>query len=84
MTYIGKVKGSKEQAKPLVTGKDIVYIHKNIVKITEPDEKGIVPPDLYEYEEWQYDKDEYIDILIKKNDENSEAIDDIIISLLEG
>lgn len=64
-------------------GKDIVYIHKNIVKITEPDEQGIVPPDLYEYEEWQYDKDEYIDLTIAENAKNSEAIDQIIITMLE-
>lgn len=83
MTYMGKVQGSPEQAKELVIGKDIVYVHTNIVKVTKPDEKGIVP-DLYEYEEVQYDKDEYIDLVIAENKKNSEAIDDIIVSMLEG
>ena len=83
MTYIGIVRGSETQAKPLVIGKDIVYIHKNISQITEPDERGIVPPDLYEYEELQYDKDEFLDLTIAENAKNSEAIDQIIITMLE-
>lgn len=49
-----RVQGNTAQAKPLIVGKDTVYIHSNIVQIEE---------DLYEYDEEQYPKDKYIEKL---------------------
>lgn len=83
MIYMGRVQGTPEQAKELVIGKEIVYVHDDIQKVTKPDERGTIP-DLYEYEEWQYTKDEYINFVLEENKRNSEAIDDIVISMLEG
>ena len=60
MKYIGIVHGDAEQAKPLIIGKTTVYVHKNIQEI-EVDGKV-----QYQYEETQYDKDEYLLILIKE------------------
>ena len=56
-----KVQGSATQAKPLIIGKDTVYIHTNIVQLK--DEDGQLIEDLFEYDEEQYTKDEYIEFL---------------------
>ncbi len=63
MKRIGIVQGSKEQAKERIIGKDTVYIHKNIKKIENED-----GAEMYEYEEIQYDKDEYIELLSISSD----------------
>ena len=60
MKNMGVVKGSKEQAKELIVGFDTVYVHKNIKKLEDGD---------YQYEEVQYDKDEYIELMAKTNKE---------------
>lgn len=57
---MGVVKGSEEQAKELIVGFDTVYVHKNIKKLEDGD---------YQYEEVQYDKDEYIELMAKTNKE---------------
>lgn len=57
---MGVVKGSEEQAKELIVGFDTVYVHKNIKKLENGD---------YQYEEVQYDKDEYIELMAKTNKE---------------
>ena len=60
MKNMGVVKGSEEQAKELIVGFDTVYVHKNIKKLEDGD---------YQYEEVQYDKDEYIELMAKTNKE---------------
>ena len=68
MKNYGIVHGSAKQAVPLIIGKDTVYVHTNIIKL-EPDHNDeFAPADLYSYEEIQYDKDEYIGLISKKND----------------
>ena len=62
MKFIANVTGSKEQAKPLIVGKDTVYVHTNI---REVEKDGI---QMYQYDEWQYEKDEYIEKLSTQND----------------
>lgn len=57
MKDIGVIMGSAEQAKPVIIGKDIVYVHENIKQ------EG----NLYSYHEYQYDKDEYIQVLSERN-----------------
>ena len=59
MKDMGVVYGSGAQAKPVVRNVDTVYVHSNIRKITEPDENGQVPNDLYSYNEVQYTIEEW-------------------------
>lgn len=66
MKDMGIVQGSATQAKPLVIGKDTVYVHTNIVKL-EVDPEGNPTDNLYQYHEVQYGKDEYINTQIEKN-----------------
>lgn len=66
MKNMGIVRGSGEQAKELIVGFDTVYIHKNIKKLKDGD---------YEYEEIQYDKDEYIELMVKTNKELSSQME---------
>ena len=66
MKRFEKVRGSKEVFEPVVIGKDTVYIHENVRKIEE-DEFGNKVDNLYEYDEIQYDKDEYLVKMIAEN-----------------
>ena len=62
----GIVQGSESQAKPLIVGVDTVYVHTNITKV-ETDAEGKTVEGLYQYNEVQYDKDEYIQFMSEKN-----------------
>ena len=66
MLDIGIVYGSEEQAKPVVVGKDTVYVHTDITEVTNTDERGNTTT-VYQYNEVQYDKDDYIDLVCEKN-----------------
>ena len=66
MKEIKNVQGSSQQAQPLIVNKDTVYVHTNIVQAT--DEDGNVVDGLYVYDEVQYTKDEYIQIIAEKNE----------------
>ena len=66
MTKPRKVQGSATQAKPLIIGKDTVYVHTNIVQLK--DEEGKLIEDLFEYDEVQYRKDDYIALISSKQD----------------
>lgn len=63
MKDMGIVQGSAAMAKPLIIGKDTVYVHTDIQEITDND--GHV---LYQYREKQYDKDEFIQLLAEYNE----------------
>lgn len=82
MKDMGIVKGNGEQAKELVIGKDKVYVHTNITPITT-DEKGNEVEDLFLYNEMQYDKDEYIELLAKQNTETARGLTDTQLALCE-
>ena len=62
----GIVHGSASQAQSLIVGVDTVYVHTNITKV-ETDAEGKAVEGLYQYNEVQYDKDEYIQIMSEKN-----------------
>lgn len=62
----GIVHGSESQAKPLIVGVDTVYVHTNITKV-ETDAEGKKVDGLYQYNEIQYGKDEYIKMIDDKN-----------------
>jgi len=53
----GRVTGGTEWAKPVVTTKYWVYVHRNIVEIPK---ENIDDPQMYEYDEEQYSIEEYI------------------------
>lgn len=82
MKDMGKIQGSAEQAKEIIVGTDTVYVHTNIEKITE-DKDGNAVENLYSYNEVQYDKDEYIEIIAKKNKELESQLTDTEIALVE-
>lgn len=70
MKDMGIVQGSAKQAVPIVVGTDTVYVHTNIVQVTE-DQDGNPTDNLYTYHEVQYEKDEYIRMMAEQTDENN-------------
>ena len=80
MKNMGLVEGNKEQAKPLVIGKSIVYVHTDI-KPAERD--GTVVKDLFTYNEVQYEKDEFIELIVQKNEQLDDDLTDTQLALCE-
>ena len=81
MKEIKNVQGSLQQAQPLIVGKTTVYVHSNIVQAT--DEDGNVVDNLYVYDEVQYTKDEYIQIMAEKNSQLEKELTDTQLALCE-
>ena len=81
MINVGNIKGSAAQAKPLIIGKDIVYVHTDIVQVTNEDGKPI--DNLFSYNEVQYDKDEYLKLMIDENQKSANDITDLQLALAE-
>ena len=75
------VQGSSQQAQPLIVNKDTVYVHTNIVQAT--DEDGNVVDGLYVYDEVQYTKDEYIQIMAEKNETLERDLTDTQLAIAE-
>lgn len=92
MKDMGLVRGSKVASEPLIIGKDTVYIHTNVRKITveelrkqfpnRPDEE-LENIEEYEYNEVQYPKDEYIKVQAELNNLNQEQITELQLALTE-
>lgn len=74
--------GSKEQAVPLIIGKDTVYEHTEIEQVFE-DQDGNSVDDLFKYHEIQYDKDEYIKIITERNANIESQLTDVQLALVE-
>ena len=72
MKDYGRVRGSKEQAKPLIIGKDTVYVHTDIVDIED---------DQCEYNEVQYGKDEYIGLMSEKAESENADVSEAMIDI---
>ena len=81
MKEIKNVQGSSQQAQPLIVNKDTVYVHTNIVQAT--DEDGNVIDNLYVYDEVQYTKDEYIQIIAEKNETLERDLTDTQLAIAE-
>ena len=81
MKEIKNVQGSSQQAQPLIVNKDTVYVHTNIVQAT--DEYGNVVDGLYVYDEVQYTKDEYIQIMAEKNETLERDLTDTQLAIAE-
>ena len=81
MKEFKNVQGSLQQAQPLIVNKDTVYVHTNIVQAT--DEDGNVVDGLYVYDEVQYTKDEYIQIIAEKNETLERDLTDTQLAIAE-
>ena len=81
MKEIKNVQGSIQQAQPLIVNKDTVYVHTNIVQAT--DEDGNVVDGLYVYDEVQYTKDEYIQMIAEKNETLERDLTDTQLAIAE-
>ena len=81
MKEFKNVQGSSQQAQPLIVNKDTVYVHTNIVQAT--DEDGNIVDGLYVYDEVQYTKDEYIQIMAEKNSQLEKELTDTQLALCE-
>ena len=81
MKEFKNVQGSSQQAQPLIVNKDTVYVHTNIVQAT--DEDGNVVDGLYVYDEVQYTKDEYIQIMAEKNETLERDLTDTQLALCD-
>ena len=81
MKEIKNVQGSSQQAQPLIVNIDTVYVHTNIVQAT--DEDGNVVDGLYVYDEVQYAKDEYIQIMAEKNETLEKDLTDTQLAIAE-
>ena len=81
MKEIKNVQGSSQQAQPLIVNKDTVYVHTNIVQSKDKD--GNVLDNLYVYDEVQYTKDEYIQIMAEKNSQLEKELTDTQLALCE-
>ena len=69
MKHFFGVKGSLSSAAPVIISGNIVYVHSNVHRSTEKDEKGNIYDDLYEYDEIQYSINEYIQAVGEENAE---------------
>ena len=81
MKEIKNVQGSSQQAQTLIVNKDTVYVHTNIVKAK--DKEGNVIDNLYVYDEVQYTKDEYIQIMAEKNETLERDLTDTQLAIAE-
>lgn len=69
MIDVGIVHGGLEQAKPLIIGKTLVYVHTDIHEVIDEDNSVT-----YEYHEYTYGKDEYIEEISKNEDKMNSDI----------
>lgn len=82
MKNMGIVQGSAEQAQELIVGIDTVYAHTNIVPVTK-DAEGKPIQGLFQFNEVQYGKDEYIKVMAEKNGELEIQLTDTQLALIE-
>lgn len=75
MRDMGIVQGSAAMAKPLIIGKDTVYVHTDITPVEG--EEG-----LFQYHEVQYEKDEYIKLMAEQNEMFLETLDTLMSEVI--
>lgn len=71
MKIFKNIRGSMKNVPSIEVNVDTVYIRSNIVAIDEQDFKG------WEYDEIQYDKNNYIELISKKNEELEGELADV-------
>jgi hypothetical protein len=74
MKVYSRIRGSMEVVSNIEVNVDTVYVRSNIVSVNDSDFKG------WEYDEIQYGKNEYIELITKKVSTNQGAIDFIIMN----
>lgn len=82
MKDMGIIQGSKEQAVPLIVGKDTVYVHTDIEQVLK-DHEGNSVENLFKFHEVQYGKDEFIEIITEKNQSLEKQVTDTQFALVE-
>lgn len=82
MINVGIVQGSKDSAKEIIVGYDTVYVHSDIEDVSYTDDRGNLI-EMYKYNEVQYGKDEYIELLSKINKEMELELIDTQMALCE-
>lgn len=83
MKILKNILGSKEQALPVIVGKTTVYVHSNIKKL-DTDPLGNPTDNLYQYDEIQYTKDEYIQLMTDRQNIESEFTTGLDIEIQES
>lgn len=81
MKTIRNVIGSAEQAKPLIINIDTVYVHTNIKPINLEIAEGVTQS-FYQYNEIQYTKDEYLQLLNEQTNNANNKIKELENALL--
>ena len=79
MKCIENVIGGRKSAKPVIIGKTTVYVHSNIKKLDDSDGNN-----LYQYDEIQYPKDEYIQLMADRQNLESQLLTDLDINTQES
>ena len=83
MKIFKNVQGSKEQALSVIVNKDNVYVHSNIQKL-KTDLEGNPTDNLYQYDEIQYTKDEYIQLMANRQNLESQLLTELDINNQES
>ena len=83
MKDVGRVQGSLEASAPLIVGPTTVYVHTDIEEIEKEDEYTGETYTIYEYNEIQYPKDEYIHLMAEQNEQSAMDIEDIILLMAD-
>lgn len=76
MKDMGIIYMSAAQAKPLIINYDTVYVHTDIEKI-ETDIDGQPTDNLYKAHEFQYNKDEYLELMAEQGEMNQSLLSNI-------
>lgn len=74
-----KVKGTQQTVQPIEINKDTVYVRQNIIRIETEEFTG------WEYDEQQYSKDEYIQLIAEENNNLKQrvgATEDVLLEML--
>lgn len=87
MRFLSNVQGSEELAVPLVVQKTTVYIKENIRKLDPSDMSSFDGEmneniNLWQWDEYQYDKDEYIGLMDNLNHKLQADLD--YLSIMTG
>ena len=72
-----KIRGTQSEVGEIEIGIDTVYVRSNIVAVDEEDFKG------WEYDETQYKKDAFIELMAEKNKSLEIQVTDTQLALCE-
>lgn len=72
MIDVGIIQGGKDMAVPVYVGKTLVYVHTDIERIENPEDPDA---ELYQYHEYQYPVNEYMQMMVGTQFKQSANID---------